>query len=564
MNERTKQGLNILEAALLLGLLGDALLRATPWGLNLLLWTGALVLAAFLALPVRWRRERLSREVCWLVLPVIFFAAALAWRDSLVLNVLAVISLLVALALAAMSARGARIRVGGVMGYAAGMMLAGIDALFGFFPLVLRDVKWKELPSSRWSKNLMAVIRGLLIAAPLLFVFGLLLMAADAVFEGLVNRAFYLNPDVLLGHIFLACLFAWLGGGFLRGMLLGRELTPGGGFHFPFASQKICSISEEAKKSEDEAAPQRATRLLSLGIVELGVVLGLLDALFLSFVLVQIRYFFGGASLVQATTGLTYAEYARRGFFELVWVAALALPLLLAAHWLLRKENPLHERIFRALAGVNLVLLFVIMSSAVGRMRLYQAEYGLTELRLYTTAFMGWLALVFVWFALTVLRGQRERFACGALTAAFLVIATLHFLNPDALIVRVNLEQARAGHSFDAGYAASLSADSVPELVRMLPLITQDERCLIASRALDKWSSQGRADWRTWNWSRSRARRSISERAEMMRELQCPVTETTVAAPSSEGGPTPIQPTAEPLVRMDEGSGVRPGSSPNR
>ena len=101
------------------------------------------------------------------------------------------------------------------------------------------------------------------------------------------------------------------------------------------------------------------------------------------------------------------------------------------------------------------------MASATQRMRLYQSEYGQTELRLYVTAFMAWLALVFVWFALTVLRDRRERFAFGALLSAFGLIAALHVLNPDAAIVRANAALARAGHSFDVDYALSLSADAV-------------------------------------------------------------------------------------------------------
>src|SRR5205823_3431807 len=72
--------------------------------------------------------------------------------------------------------------------------------------------------------------------------------------------------------------------------------------------------------------------LVSIGRIELVVVLGALDALFLAFVLVQFRYFFGGANLVETSATLTYSEYARRGFFELVYVAALVLPTLLVIH----------------------------------------------------------------------------------------------------------------------------------------------------------------------------------------------------------------------------------------
>src|SRR5207247_1416024 len=118
------------------------------------------------------------------------------------------------------------------------------------------------------------------------------------------------------------------------------------------------------------------------------------NALFLAFVVVQAPYLFGGAALVVGRAGLTVAQYARRGFFELVTVAALVLPVLLLIHHLLRREQPVHERVFRLLAGTLVSLLYVVVASAVQRMLLYQHLFGLTELRLYTTAFMGWLAAV--------------------------------------------------------------------------------------------------------------------------------------------------------------------------
>lgn len=86
--------------------------------------------------------------------------------------------------------------------------------------------------------------------------------------------------------------------------------------------------------------------------------------LYLAFVLVEVRYFFGGSALVQATTGLTYAEYARRGFFQLFDVAVLVLPLLLLAHWLMAQRGPEAERVFRVLAGVQILMLAMQPGSA--------------------------------------------------------------------------------------------------------------------------------------------------------------------------------------------------------
>jgi hypothetical protein len=291
--------------------------------------------------------------------------------------------------------------------------------------------------------------------------------------------------------------------------------------------------------------------VFSLGAVEVGVVLGLLNVLFACFVVVQFRYFFGGASRVMSITELTYSEYARRGFFELTWVAGLVLPLLLGVHALLRKDSPAAGRIFRALAGAQVGLLFVIMASAVARMRLYQSEYGLTELRLYTTAFMLWLGLVFVWFTWTVLvRGAREQFACGALVAAFATVALLHLVNPDAYIVRANAAHARAGRPFDAQYAVSLSADAVPAIMSVLPTLRDDERCLVERALSHGWTSAAvyDEDWRAWNLARWRARRAVAAHRRALGESSCssPANSVPLDAPPLVPPPAPEQPPPPP------------------
>ncbi len=588
MNERTKQGLQIIGGALSLGVLGDALLRAPGLGLNFFLLTCALA-AATVVLLKRWRRAALKSEGSWLLLPIIAGAGACVWRDSPTLQLLDVLAVLSAFGLLAARARGKSVRFAGLSDYARGLAGAGLSALFGSVPLVFTDVRWCELPRTNWTRHATAVARGLLIAVPLLVVFGALFMAADAVFAGLINRTFRFDTDALFSHGLLLSTCAWLSAGYLRGLLFtGPQLSNAA----PVTNQppantadtsddtsaprtppaSVTSVSLEPRPApsvlHDSASPdtprapikdardkaarnerEQSTRSdrpapfvgtptpqFALGAVEVGVALGALNALFFGFVCVQVRYLFGGAAWVAATGGLTYAEYARRGFFELVWATALVLPLLLALHWLLRRDDALALRIFRLLALVQIALLFVVIASAVTRMRLYQREYGLTELRLYTMAFMGWLALVFVWFAATVLRGARARFACGALVSALLVIGALHLLNPDAAIVRANLAHARTGRAFDAGYATTLSADAVPTLVRALPGLTQDARCLAARELLARWSSTD-ADWRAWNVARSDAEHAVAAQAESLHAWACappvePISTTTMPAAS--------------------------------
>ncbi|MGD1104596.1 MAG: DUF4173 domain-containing protein [Terriglobia bacterium] len=483
MNATAKLELSILAAAFTLGILGDALLRCFPWGLNFAL-LGSLLAAAIFFLG-RGRRQAFAGGGGWLLLPIALSPLAFLWHESPALKALNLLALLTALSLAMLRAQGGHLRVSSLVEYVLGSLIAGVHTAFGMFPLLFGNPEWKKSLGGG-SRSGAAVLRGAAFSLLPLLIFGSLLMAADAVFQNLVHRVFHFD----FTHLVVMAFITVCVGGYLRGLLFGKDLNLG---------------------TEKRLLP------ISLGAIETGVMMGLLDLLFLAFVAVQVRYFFGGSALVQATTGLTYAEYARRGFFELVTVAALVLPFLLFIHWLLRPEDAPGQRLFQWLAGMQVALLFVIMASAFQRMRLYQAEYGLSVPRLYPTAFMGWLAVVFVWFGLTVLRGHRERFAFGAMVAGFLLVAALHALDPDALIARTNMARSRAGHVFDAAYVARLSADAAPEIVAGLPTLNPADRRTLAKHLLERWSPPENPDWRSWTISRSRAWQAVSENAPALR-----------------------------------------------
>ncbi len=486
--------LAVLLASLVLGLLGDVLLRATPWGLNAVLWIAALALS--IGAITQWRAVDLRGGGRWLIGPAVVFAAGLAWRDSFTLQACNFLAVLIALALVAYRARSGQVRVAGLVDYVAALIVAGVNACFGALSLVFGDVQWSALTAGRErSRQVVAVSTGLLIALPLLMVFGGLLTSADAVFQSIVENLFNWDIDQLMSHAFTIGVWSWLVAGFLRQTLLAKEVSP--------------------------AATSATT--FSLGAVEIGTALGALNVLFFAFVLVQFRYFFGGAEAIRTTINLTYSEYARRGFFELVQVAALALPTLLFAHHLLKKDNPAGVRAFNALAAITIGLLFIIMFSAVTRMKLYTDEFGLTELRLYTTAFMGWLALVFVWFGATVLRGQRSRFIFGGLIAGFAILLGLNALNPDALIVRTNAARVTAPNPLDAEYMSELSADSVPALIETLPSLAEADRCAVAERVLRRWSPPAVIDPLTWNWSRAQAWQAVTANLAYLQANACPL-----------------------------------------
>jgi len=478
---RINGSLFIMFTALGLGIAGDLLLRSWPWGVNGTLWLSALCLAVYV---LKWTgvapgpRPWGSR---WL-------ACALALSFSFVIRsspaLLALDGAAVALCLGMVAFRtpSGSVRLAGITDYAFNLALSAIHSVAGASPLLIRGVDWSALIRGERKQWTAAVGRGLLVGVPLAVVFASLFASADVFFADLLSDSIVFSPGEVASHVGLVFFFAWLSASYLWNALLGERREP---------------------------PNPRIPSWIKFDAIETAVVFGLLNLLFLAFVLVQFRYLFGGAGRVESSSTLTYAQYARRGFFELVAVAALVAPVVLMAHWLLPRGRAGAARLFGVLAGVLVVLLFVVMASALERMRLYQETFGLTELRLYATALLLWLTMLFVWIVATVLRGRRGRFAFGAVVSGLAVVAVLNLINPDGLIVRRNATAANSDHQFDTPYALGLSADAVPSLLAAFDKVPPGDRCRAATELRGSYG-RGRGGWRNWNLARWRAERAVA------------------------------------------------------
>ncbi|MPY90580.1 MAG: DUF4173 domain-containing protein [Luteitalea sp.] len=500
----------LLVAGVVLGAVGDALLRAPdgPVGLNLSLWVASVAVAA-LALHRRAALALDRERVAWLVIGVLF-AAGLTWRDAPPLKLLALGCATLTFALAAHCLAAAWVRRAGVLRYAGALALGALHAwTAAALALVDATRSTPRVETGRGAgwRRAAALARGLVIATPLVAVFGALFMSADAVFEELVANVLRFDFEWIASHILLFSILAWLSTGYLRGFLTGTELPPlralwRDGALFAFA-------------------PKRPT----LGITEVATALAALDLLFLLFVIVQFRYLFGGDALVQVTPDLTYADYARRGFFELVFAVVLVVPVLLAADWLLDRRTRRDALVFRGLAGVQIGLVLAITASALQRLRLYHASYGLTESRFYAMVLLIWIGAMLFWLAATVLRGRRDAFAFGTLASGLATVALLFVVNPDAVIARANVARmasADAPVRFDVAYATSLSADAVPVLIDALPALPADVQCPLARHLLRRWPPDRERSLRSWSWSAARASDAVRGHEARLRSMVGP------------------------------------------
>ena len=577
MNPRTRTGLEILLIAMLFGVFGNVMLRETPWGLNAFLFVTVFT-AATAVMMLRNRPELMTARTLALQAAMLFFGAMFVVRDSIELRVYDTFAVIIIMGVLVLPNFGINQRIAGVFHYGAGFVWSGLISFLGPFFLIGADIDWKDIPGNRLSKGIFSVLRGLAVALPLVLIFGALFMAADAAFEDFANRAVNFDMDTVLSHVMLSSLFAWLAAGYLRGSIMEHVFTAAGAAAaspIPTADEKkpAKTSAAEGEKSyvdkftaepaEDTSLPNNATILehinisdppnaevrtgsgsdrapapepkkrdwqnwdntafphvFTLGRVETIIILGLVDLLFLAFVVFQLPYLFGGMDLVQTTPDLKLADFARRGFGELVTVAFLVLPLLLASHWLLRRDERRNEAVFRVLAGVQIGLLFVIMASAMQRLVLLTGELGSgwTTVRFYPMVVMIWLAVVFVWFGWTVLRGRRNNFAWGALWSAIVILAATNLMNPDDFIARKNIQLMQQGREYDAWYHTyHLSDDAVPALIESLPMMNAEDACMTKRNLYDRLiDARGEGDVRSLNWSRESAFRLLEGNSGML------------------------------------------------
>ncbi|WP_231995464.1 DUF4173 domain-containing protein [Mycobacterium sp. 1274756.6] len=328
----------------------------------------------------------------------------------------------------------------------------------------MRDI---AVPGGR--RDLWRILLVLAVTAGLLTVFGLLFAGADAAFAHLIDA---LTPRLdgpdLAGR---AGVFAVVAAFVLFGAYLLR---------FPPRLGRLTWSPRSAVARWEWAVPLAA-----------------LDLLVAAFLTVHLSVLFGGHRHVLDTAGLTYAEYARQGFWQLLAVSALTLLVIAATVTVAGRSTPADRRLLRILIGTLCALSVVIVGSAVHRMWLYQQAYGFTELRLLVITVEFWLAAAFVLVCVAGVRMSGRWLPHAVLHAGALAVLGLALINPDRFIAEHNIDRAARTGQLDTAYLGQLSPDALPA-VAALPEPTR--RCVQA-----EIGAVGIEPWYQFNLSRHRA-----------------------------------------------------------
>ena len=240
--------------------------------------------------------------------------------------------------------------------------------------------------------------------------------------------------------------------------------------------------------------------------IEWALPMGLLVALFGLFVGVTITTMFGRDDYVRATTGLTYAEYARSGFWQLLTVTVLTLIVIVVSTRWAPIRTPGERLVARAMLGALAVLTLVVVASAVNRMWLYQQAYGFTELRLVVLTCELWLGTGFVVALVKVVWLRPGGPTRGMVVAGVLALLALAVLDPDRFIAEHDLARYAQTGQVDLDYLSGLSADAVPVLDRL----PEPARSCTLARLAQRLGDAEVDGWRGANIGRSEARRILA------------------------------------------------------
>ncbi len=355
-----------------------------------------------------------SRASRLLAAGAVFFGVFLAIRTEPILLALDLLAAFGLLVLAAIHGQGRRsfwdLRPLRLAADAVAVLVASVESMIDV--PAEASARWrrvKEEAASGSNQTTFAILRGLAITVPVVLVLGLLLASADVVFQSFFNSFGLFDLPSLVGHLILAGIGA-------------------------FAMVVLLRLAND----QGSAAVARSDR--SLGAIETGVLLFSVNLLFAAFAIAQLLTIVGGADAALERANVDPKQFARQGFFQLLWVAGLTLGLLMIVH-VLTSENVTARRLTRLLTPVTVALTVLIVAVAFTRIQFYISDGGLTPLRLYSSVFAIWVAVAFVITAIRVagIRPTRDWLLPVLLLSGLVTLGALNLVSPERIIANENL-----------------------------------------------------------------------------------------------------------------------------
>ncbi len=364
--------------------------------------------------------------------------------------------------------------------------------------------RWIAENSKNNEKNqlLKRILIGILISVPSVIFLVMMLSSADMIFRN--NFADYMKWFDNLFEIFN--IFKLIIGTFVGLYLFGH----------------LYSVFED----KDEAIEKKITVntdsfKIKGDVVILNILLVSILFIYTIFMVIQFRYLFSAGEL---PNGLNFAEYARRGFFELVFLSVLNIGLILLITYLLKDKIYVEKN--KWAIGTKMLLIYlcmitgILLVSSYYRMSLYDSAYGFTRLRILVYMFLAFEAVgLAATFAYILKHNFNILFVYAVICIGFYL--TTNIIKIDTIIAKRNIDMYLAGRteSLDIDYLTQLSVDAVPEIIRLVDdgvelIIRYQARTYLQDKY--KYYSNLEYNWQSYNLSVDRTKELLEGNLEKL------------------------------------------------
>lgn len=471
----------LLFLGLAIGILFDVLFYNKISGISYPIFITSLLLVFFISMLIS--KVPINKRALILIVPILALSAISAIYSNMVLRTLNF--LLIPILMIALSALVANINRAHWSDFRfIADMIKRILIPFGsihkpfttFFGMISLDTGDKRKTVA------LKIFIGVIISVPLLAIIIWLLSSADIVFKNLFTDIPFWTT---IKHVFI--------------------VLPISIYIFSF----IFTIFK-AKKSNEKKVYSKIGWKLFIDPTVLLTILSLLNIVYIIFAVIQFTYLFGGNTFILPSS-FSYAEYARRGFFELVVVTVINFAILFFSITFVRKESRKANTIIKSFLSVLVLFTFILLISAFYRMVIYEMAYGYTYFRIFVQAFMILLFLLFIINLVYIWYGKMPIISAYILCSLILFII-LNFANIDVIIAKNNINRYHSTGEIDIDYLEGLSYDAIAITAKLLDC--QDEE--IAIQVKDYFEREKKIlteqnSWQSLNLSKIKAQRILDE-----------------------------------------------------
>ena len=329
-------------------------------------------------------------------------------------------------------------------------------------------------------RNLWAVLRAGAMSLLALVVFGALFASADAIVGSWVTK---LVPDWRWSEL-TSRVFIWV---FVTGLVLTAA-------YVAINPPRV----DPARPLPPRPVRHRFEWLLPAGAVALA---------FVVFLVAQASALFGGHDHVLRTTGLTYAEYARGGFGQLVVVTVLTVGVLALIRFFAPENSPTDRTTKRVVVVALVAMALLVVASALHKLWLYSQAYGFTTTRIAASLTELWLALVLALVGAAAIGWTWRGAARTAAYAASALALSMPLVNVEARVAALNADRFEATGQVDVAYLQQIGINAAGTIRSTFP---EEIAACALNGGYRAATGSGERHWTSWNagyerWQEERA-----------------------------------------------------------